>query len=45
MKIKKKLHNYKLEIKKLKIEARRGARAQSVTIKPTGCGFDPHSKR
>ena len=26
-------------------EARRGAGAQSVTVKPTGCGFDPHSKR
>ena len=26
-------------------EARRGAGAQSVTVKPTGCGFDPHSRR
>ena len=27
------------------IEAIRGAGAQSVTVKPTGCGFDPHSRR
>ena len=26
------------------IEASRGAVAQSVTVKPIGCGFDPHSK-
>ena len=26
-------------------EASRGAVAQSVTVKPTGCGFDPHSRR
>ena len=26
-------------------EASRGAAAQGVTVKPTGCGFDPHSKR
>ena len=26
-------------------EASCGAGAQSVTIKPTGCGFDPHSRR
>ena len=26
-------------------EASRGAAARSVTVKPTGCGFDPHSKR
>ena len=25
-------------------EASRGAAAQSVTVKPTGCGFDPHSR-
>ena len=25
--------------------ASRGAGAQSVTVKPTGCGFDPHSRR
>ena len=25
-------------------EASRGARAQSVTVNATGCGFDPHSK-
>ena len=27
------------------IEASRGAEAQSMMIKPTGCGFDPHSRR
>ena len=27
------------------IEANCGAGAQSVTVKPTGCGFDPHSRR
>ena len=27
------------------IEASRGAAAQSVTVKPTNCGFDPHSRR
>ena len=27
------------------IEASRGAGAQNVTVKPTGCGFDPHSRR
>ena len=26
-------------------EASRGAAAQSVTVKPTGCGFDPLSRR
>ena len=26
-------------------EASRGAVAQSVTVEPTGCGFDPHSRR
>ena len=26
-------------------EASRGAAAQSVTVKPSGCGFDPHSRR
>ena len=25
-------------------EASRGAEAQSVTVKSTGCGFDPHSR-
>ena len=29
----------------LKIEASRGAGAQSVTVKQTRCGFDPHSRR
>ena len=28
-----------------KIEAGRGAAARGVTTKPTGCGFDPHSRR
>ena len=27
------------------LEASRGAGAQSVTVKLTGCGFDPHSRR
>ena len=27
------------------IEASRGAKAQSVTVKLAGCGCDPHSKR
>ena len=27
------------------VEARRGAGVQSVTVKPTSCGFDPHSRR
>ena len=27
------------------IEASRGAVAQSVTVNPTGCGLDPHSRR
>ena len=26
------------------IEASRGAEAQSVPVKPTSCGFDPHSR-
>ena len=29
----------------LKYEASRGAAARGVTVKPTGCGFDPHSRR
>ena len=33
--------NYLFELQ----EAVRGAAAQSMTVKPTGCGFDPHSKR
>ena len=28
-----------------KYEAGRGAAARGVTAKPTGCGFDPHSRR
>ena len=27
------------------VEAGRGAAARGVTAKPTGCGFDPHSRR
>ena len=27
------------------IEASRDAGAQSVTVKSTGCGFDPHSRK
>ena len=27
------------------LEASRGVGAQSVTVKPTGYGFDPHSRR
>ena len=27
------------------IEASRGAAPRGVTVKPTGCGFDPHSRR
>ena len=26
-------------------EAGHGAAARGVTAKPTGCGFDPHSRR
>ena len=26
-------------------EASRGVAAQNVTVKPTGCGFDPHLRR
>ena len=26
-------------------EAGRGAAARGVTVKPTGCGFDPYSRR
>ena len=29
----------------LNVEAGRGAAARGVTVKPTGCGFDPHSRR
>ena len=29
----------------LYFEAGRGADAQSVTVKSTGCGFDPHSRK
>ena len=27
------------------LEASRGVGAQSVSVKPTGCGFDPHSRK
>ena len=27
------------------MEASRGAAARSVTVKPIGCGFDPHARR
>ena len=27
------------------VEAGRGAAARGVTVKPTGCGFNPHSRR
>ena len=30
---------------KIKIEASRGAAARGVTVKPIGCGIDPHSRR
>ena len=29
----------------LKLEASRGAGAQSVTVKSTGCGFDLYSRK
>ena len=32
-------------IKKKVFEASRGAAAQIVVVKPTGCGFDPQSRR
>ena len=35
----------KLFIYYMYIEAGRGAAARGVTAKPTGCGFDPHSRR
>ena len=28
-----------------RLKASRGAAALGVTVKPTGCGFDPHSWR
>ena len=31
--------------KQIIIKASRGAAAQGVTAKPTGCGFEPHSRR
>ena len=36
-----KLKNYK----QIFSEASCGAAARGVTVKPTGCGFDPHSRR
>ena len=39
-------HYKKENILILKInEASRGAGAQSVTVKPTSCGFHPHPRR
>ena len=32
-------------MKFIEIEASGGAVARGVTVKPTGCGFDPHSRR
>ena len=29
----------------INVEASRGAAARGVTVKPTGCGFDPHTRR
>ena len=34
-----------LKCLKVSEEAGRGAEAQSVTVKSTGCGFDPHSRK
>ena len=34
-----------LDFFKEKIEAGRGAGAQNVTVKSTGCWFDPHSRK
>ena len=34
-----------MELIPLNIIIRRGAGAQSVTVKSTGCGFDPHSRQ
>ena len=34
-----------LLIIKIKIEASGGAVARGATVKLTGCGFDPHSRR
>ena len=36
---------FKLYIQLKSSEAGRGAAARGVTAKPTGCGFDPHSRR
>ena len=39
-------HSVKLiKIKSSPVEASRGAVERSVIVKPTGCGFDPHSRR
>ena len=37
--------NYSIFCNIKKNEASRGAAAQSVNLKPTGCRFDPHSRR
>ena len=41
------IHNYSIlcTLRKHIIEASRGAEAQSVTVKSTGCRFDPHSRK
>ena len=38
-------HFIKFEVQFKGYEAGRGAAARGVTAKPTGCGFDPHSRR
>ena len=37
--------SFKANFLHVNIEAGRGAAARGVTVKPTGCGFDPHSSR
>ena len=34
-------HIYNIQDAIFQLEASRGAKAQSVTVKSTGCGFDP----
>ena len=36
---------FTLRIEKSEVESSHGAAEQGVTVKPTGCEFDPHSKR
>ena len=40
-----KINIYLLKYQVIYLEASRGAAVQSVTVKPTSCGFDPHSSR